>query len=270
MRRRLLLWTPILVLVILPFTGCLTLDRQFVYYPSRYPEGDWKPGGTEFEDVWFEAEDGTRLHGWFAEAKNPRAVVLHMHGNAGNITHRAELLRLFRDQLRVSIFLFDYRGYGRSEGSPDEKGILADARAARAWLAGRTGVAETGVVLHGTSLGGGVAVDLAADGARGLILENTFTSVPDVAAHRAPFLPVRRLLKTRLDSLARIGDYHGPLLQTHGDADSVIPFEQGQRLFEAANEPKQFLRVSGGDHNDAPTSEYVRALDRFLESLPGR
>src|SRR5437660_10592756 len=107
MRRRFLLWTPVLVLVILPFTGCLTLDSSVVYFPSRYPEGDWKPGEKEFEDVWFEAADGTRLHGWFAEAKNPRAVVLHTHGNAGNITHRADRLRQFRDQLRVSMSLFD-------------------------------------------------------------------------------------------------------------------------------------------------------------------
>src|SRR5439155_17149604 len=126
----------------------------------------------QFEDAWFEADDGTRLHGWFAEAKNPRAVVLHTHGNAGNVTHRAPLLELFRERLRASILVFDYRGYGRSEGTPDEKGILADARAARRWLAKRAGVAESDVVLHGTSLGGGVAVDLAArDGARGLVLE---------------------------------------------------------------------------------------------------
>jgi fermentation-respiration switch protein FrsA (DUF1100 family) len=111
-------------------------------------------------------------------------------------------------------------------------------------------------------------VDLAArDGARGLVLENTFSSLPDAAASHFKLLPVRRLMTTRLDSAAKIRDYHGPLLQTHGDADRVIPFELGKRLFEAANEPKQFVAVPGGGHNDPPSREYLQALDRFLDDL---
>lgn len=268
LRRRLLFWTIVVLVVALPFTGLVRLDSVFVYHPSRYPEGDWRAGDHGFEEAWFQSADGTRLHGWFAEVKSPRAVVLHAHGNAGNVTHRAELLELFRARFRCSFFVFDYRGFGRSEGAPEEAGILADARAARAWLAQRAGVAETDIVLHGTSLGGGVAVDLAArDGARGLILENTFTSIPDVARRRTPFLPVWRLLSSRLDSLAKIGSYRGPLLQMHGDADRAIPFDLGQRLFAAANEPKTFVRVPGADHNDFADEVYLKEVNRFLNGL---
>jgi fermentation-respiration switch protein FrsA (DUF1100 family) len=178
-------------------------------------------------------------------------------------------LRLLQEKLGVSVLGFDYRGFGRSEGTPGEAGILADARAARRWLAGRAGVAESDIVLVGRSLGGAVAVDLAArDGARGLVLENTFTSIREVAAGKTWPLPSHWLLTTRLDSLARIGAYRGPLLQTHGDSDRVIPYQLGVRLFEAANHPKRFVRVPGGDHNDAPSVEYYRAMDELLASLP--
>jgi fermentation-respiration switch protein FrsA (DUF1100 family) len=195
--------------------------------------------------------------------------VLYAHGNAGSVSDWRWVLRLFRERLNASILVFDYRGYGKSEGTPHEAGVLEDARAARKWLAHRTGVDETEIVLVGRSLGGAVAVDLAAtDGARGLVLENTFTSLPDVAASHFPLLPVRWLMRSRLDSLAKISAYHGPLLQTHGDADRVVPLEQGERLHQAASGPKQFVVVAGGGHNDPPTAEYMQALERFLSSLP--
>jgi fermentation-respiration switch protein FrsA (DUF1100 family) len=162
--------------------------------------------------------------------------------------------------------LFDYRGYGRSSGKPSEAGILDDARAARLWLANRAGMPEGQIVLVGHSLGGGVAVDLAAkDGARGLILESTFTSLPDAAESH---VPVRELMSMQFDSLAKIPSYRGPLLQMHGDADRVVPFALGRKLFAAANEPKKFVAIAGGDHSDPPPLEYEQALDRFLDSLP--
>jgi len=196
-------------------------------------------------------------------------VVLYAGGNAETIAGNRWLLQLFRDKLGCSILIFDYRGYGQSEGTPSERGILADARAARHWLADRAGVAEADIVLVGHSLGGGVMVDLAArDGARALVLENTFSSLPDVASRHIKFLPVRLMMTTRLDSRSKIRDYRGPLLQTHGDADRVIPFDLGRRLFDGANEPKKFVAIPGGGHNDPPTREYLEALDQFLGSLP--
>lgn len=241
--------------------------EAFLFHPWRYPLGDWTNDPT-VEDVWFGSTDGVRLNGWFAEARRPRAVVLYAEGNAGNITGRRWVLSLFRERLGCSVLLFDYRGYGRSEGSPTIEGILADARAARRWLAGRAGVAEEEIVLVGHSLGGAVAVDLAArDGARGLVLENTFSSLADVAERHFGRL-TRLLVAGRLDSAAKVGDYRGPLLQTHGDADRVVPYESGRRLFEAAGGPKFFVGVPGGDHNDPPSRAYLDALDRFLGALP--
>ncbi|MDB5351179.1 MAG: menH [Planctomycetota bacterium] len=247
----------------------MSFEESVIFHPQR-DEGDGPTSSrVSAEDVWFSTPDQIRLNGRFAEAERPRAIVLFAEGNAGNIASRDWVLRLFRDKLGASVLIFDYRGYGRSEGIPSEAGVLSDARAARRWLAQRTGVAEGEIVLVGESLGGAVMVDLAAkDGAGGLILQNTFSSLPDVASSHLPLLPVRFLMTTRLDSARKIAQYHGPLLQTHGDADRVVPFALGRRLFDAANEPKRFVRVSGGDHNDPPSREFLDALDEFLGLLP--
>jgi uncharacterized protein len=253
----------LLVVVLMMF-----LENSLLYFPAKYPDGDWNPPGLVFEDAWFQAADATRLHGWFVPCDHPRAVALFAHGNGGNITHRADLL-LQLHRLGVAVLAFDYRGYGRSSGSPTEAGVLADARAARAWLAQRSGIPESEIVLMGESLGGAVAVQLAAEApARGLVLENTFTSAPDVAAVHYAWLPVKQLMRTRFDSAALIGKYHGPLLQVHGDADTIVPFALGRKLFDAANEPKQFVVIPGGDHNDPRTPRFFQALDQFIANLP--
>ena len=245
------------------------LERTLVYPASQYPSGNWNPTTIPFEDADFFAPDGTKLHGWYVPHANPRAVVLFAHGNGGNLSDRALVLRLLNEKLRLSVMIFDYRGYGRSEGKPDEAGLLSDARAARAWLAKRAGIAETEIVLLGHSLGGGVMVDLAAkDGARGLILESTFTSLPDVAAHHYPWIPVRLIMRNRFESIKKIDQYHGPLLQSHGTADEIIPFELGRRLHEAApSRGKQFFEMSGLSHNMMPSSAYYKALDDWIERL---
>jgi fermentation-respiration switch protein FrsA (DUF1100 family) len=253
----------LVILAILMF-----LENTLIFVPSRYPEGIWHPLRLQFEDVWFVSADGTPLHGWYLPHAHPRGAVLFCHGNAGNITHREEILRRLHDITRVTVFIFDYRGYGRSKGKPTEAGVLADARAARDWLARREAVAPDRLILMGESLGGAVAVDLAAEeGARGLILESTFTSLPDVAAYHFRWLPVRLLMQTRLDSLAKIKHYHGPLLQSHGDGDTIVPCQFGQRLFEAANEPKQFVTFPGGDHNDLRAVDYYQKLGEFVAGL---
>jgi fermentation-respiration switch protein FrsA (DUF1100 family) len=169
----------------------------------------------------------------------------------------------------ASILVFDYRGYGRSEGSPHEAGIIADARAARSWLAEKAGVRETDIVLMGESLGGGVAVDLAAkDGARALVLEDTFTSLPDMAGYHYPWLPAKWLMRGRLDSLTNIGKYRGPLLMSHGTADEIVPMSYAEKLFAAANEPKRFVPHAGAGHNDPRSREFYKELRRFLHELP--
>jgi uncharacterized protein len=249
------------VLVFLMFA-----EESLVFFPDRQPLASWDLPGVE--RARFQAADGTALHGWYFPHPSPRVVVLFACGNAGNISYRAERLLDFCQRQRVSLLAFDYRGYGLSEGKPNESGVLMDARAARKWLSDRAGVRERDIVLLGESLGGGVMVDLASrDGARGLILERTFTSLPDVAALHFPFVPVRLLMRNRLDSLSKITDYNGPLLIGHGDVDEIIPYELGRRLFEAANEPKWFVTLSHVGHNDPLPPEWDDAIDEFLASL---
>ena len=251
------------ILVIMMF-----LEERLIFIPAPATVGDWHPPDLVFEDAWFQAADGIRLHGWYVPHDKARAVVLFCHGNAGNVTYRTDTLQILHELVGVSVLMFDYRGYGRSEGTPNEAGVLADARAARAWLARRAGVAEKDIVLMGRSLGGAVAVDLAAhDGARGLVLESTFTSLPDMAASLYPWLPVRWLMRTQLDSAAKISAYHGPLLQSHSDVDTIVPYGLGRRLFQSANPPKQFVTIPDRDHNDPQNLEFYEALIVFLDGL---
>ncbi len=252
-----------------PFSPLAPVERSIIFQPQRYPEGQWQPAGLNFEDAWFESEDGAQLHGWFVGHPQPRAVALFMHGNAGNITSRGDTLRILNERHGLAVMTFDYRGYGRSAGKPSEKGVLQDARAARRWLAERTGIQETDIVLMGRSLGGAVAIDLAAsDSARGLVLASTFTSLPNVAAHHYGWLLPRIHMTQRLNSLAKISNYHGPLLISHGESDKLIPFEQGRQLYDAAVGPKRFITIPAGGHNSPQTEEYRLAFDEFIASLP--
>lgn len=244
-----------------------TFDEMLALFPARFPKGSW--GQTAFEDCWFEAVDGIRLHGWYLKHPDPAAIILYAHGNAGNVTHRASIAADLRETLNASVLLFDYRGYGRSEGVPTMDGIVRDARAARDYLGTREGVSPAEIVLMGRSLGGAVAVQLAAeDGARGLVLESTFSSLQDAAVSHYPEVLVSLLVADRLDSASTIRKYHGPLLQSHGDADRTIPFSVGRKLFDAANEPKTFVPIPGADHNDRQSPEYYRQLEKFIQTLP--
>jgi fermentation-respiration switch protein FrsA (DUF1100 family) len=167
------------------------------------------------------------------------------------------------------VFLFDYRGYGHSSGAPNEVGCVADGSAAQHWLANRMGMRPDDVVLLGRSLGGGVAVALAAsNGARALVLENTFPSMTDVAAIHYPWLPVRLTMDNRYDCISQIRKYRGPLLQSHGALDEIVPREQGRRLFEAARgRPKRWVEFAGLGHNDSWPASYYDDLSVFVEGL---
>lgn len=262
-------------IVLVAYLGLLLLmmwfEETFIFVPAKYPAGDWQPIGLEFEDVWFEAADGVRLHGWYAGHPDPRAVILFNHGNAGNVTNRVGILDALTRRAGASVLVYDYRGYGRSDGKPNEPGLYADARAARAWLAERAGLESHEIVLMGESLGGAVAVELAAsDGCRALVLDSAFTSAPDMATLLFPFLPARLLMRNRFDSIGKIGRYAGPMLQIHGTRDTIIPFTQGERLFEAAEaaQPKRFMPLPGMDHNDSRPASYYDAVQEFLGQLP--
>jgi hypothetical protein len=247
------------------------LERSFIYFPERELIGDPADFGLPFDDVSFTASDGVRLDGWFVPGES-KVTWLWCHGNAGNISDRLENLRLLHDELGVGVFIFDYRGYGRSEGSPSEEGTYRDAEAALAYVLSRPDVHPERIVYFGRSLGAGVAVELATRRPPfALILESPLPSIAELARHHYRFLPVGGLLRTKYDSLSKIGNMHVPLLVLHGDRDDIVPFEAGRKLFEAANEPKRFYTIRGAGHNDTYIvggREYFRALREFVESPP--
>lgn len=241
-------------------------EESLIFFPLKFPAGEWDSATLPIEDATFTAADGTQLHGWYVPHPQPTAQILFLHGNAGNITHRLDALERLHHDVGASVLILDYRGYGKSEGSPNERGVLQDARAARKWLAERAGVQESEIVLLGESIGGGVAVDLAAEvSPRALVLQNCFTSVPDVAAVHYPFLPARWVMDTRLNSLAKIKKCAAPLYQCHGTSDEVIPYEQGQTLFAASPARRKIFHThQGSGHNDPLPSQYYVGLREFL------
>lgn len=258
---------------ILIWTGLLMIfEEHLIFFPSAYPSGYYDEAGRvpDLEECWFTTEDSVKLHGWFARAQNPIAVLVMAHGNAGNISHRLPIIMALRDA-GFHVFMFDYRGYGRSEGSPNEEGVYRDGRAAFDFVAQRNDVYPAPIILLGTSLGGAVAVDVALHRpAAGLILESTFSSAKDVARVAYPFLPVQFVLRTQFASIEKIRVIHIPSLFLHGDHDSIIPMSLGRKLFEAANEPKTFYEVPGADHNDIFTvggRSYLETIKDFAEGL---
>ncbi len=260
-----------LVIGYLLFVLLMMWLEKFLIYPTwQIPTGDWHPSGVQFEDVYLDSEDGTRINAWYFAHASPRAYVLYCHGNGEDLSHMGEYLDGLREDYQVSILACDYRGYGKSAGKPHEAGIMADGRSAQRWLAQRAGIPVNQVVLWGRSIGGAVCVQLAADlGARAMILERTFTSLPDVAARHYPFLPVRWLMRNRYNSISHIREYQGPLLQSHGTADEVVPFPLGQQLFDAAGSTRKlFVVMPDVTHNGPNTEEYYTELRRFLRELP--
>ncbi len=245
------------------------LEQWLVFPAPRLKESDWQIADLPFEDVYFDAADGTKLHGWYVPHPQPRAVVLYCHGNSEYVAHLAKRLKVLHDRIRITVFAWDYRGYGRSAGRPQELNLIADGRAAQLWLAEKMGLDPREIVLMGRSLGGAVAVALASEfKVRGLVLDRTFSELTDAAAHNYPWFPVRLVMKNRFSSMERIQHYHGPLLQTHGTHDTIVPLALGKKLFDAApSKNKRFLTVEGGDHSGQLPEYCYHALIEFLDSL---
>ncbi|MFQ5651573.1 MAG: alpha/beta hydrolase [bacterium] len=242
-------------------------ENRLVFYPFKYPQGTWHPEwfGLQVEDCTFTAPDGANLHGWFVKNDSALATLLWCHGNAGNITDRLDNLRQLA-KLPLQIFIFDYRGYGKSEGSPHEAGVYLDAEAAYDYLISRDEVTKDRMIIFGRSLGGAVAVDLATKRAcAGLILESTFTHAKDMARVAFPGLPVKYIMKSRFDSVSKIKQIEAPVFFIHGTADRTVPFELGRQLYAAANQPKAFWQIEGADHNDTYLVAGREYFDRLFE-----
>lgn len=243
-----------------------SLAESILFQPLKYPKG-FGQFEIKGQRVQFASEDGTKLDGRLFRGVHPRGMIVFCHGNGGNLVSRTERMDQLAKRTGYSIFLFDYRGYGRSEGKPTVSGVVADGRAAVRKAAELAGVQPSQVIVMGRSLGGAVAVQLATTfDSRALIVESSFTSFRDVARHHAGWL-ANLTRKTDLTSEQDIRKFGNPVFISHGTKDRVVPFEQGQRLYAAAGEPKTFFRIDGGGHNDPLPKACMDALVSFIRSL---
>jgi uncharacterized protein len=262
----LLFWTVLSTTLV---GGCRIEDR-FIFHPDHVTDRDPSHIGLTFENVFFTTQDGIRLHGWFIPHEDARATLVWFHGNAGNISDRLLNIKLLHDRINTNIFIFDYRGYGRSEGSVSEKGTYLDGEAAIAYLLGRDDAATRKLILFGRSLGAAVAAEMATRFTTlGLILESPFVSIREMAREIFPSLPISWLLRTRYDTLEKVRLVKTPILVLHGDRDATVPFAHGKRVFEVASQPKRFHRIVGASHNDTFVvggEEYYEILREFFES----
>jgi fermentation-respiration switch protein FrsA (DUF1100 family) len=260
----------IIRITLLSYLGILLVllfFENWLVYPLSTAADFWQqPPSADWEDLYLEIEGGTKIHTWWCPGPAPvNGVLLYCHGNGGNLSHRARTIQGIHQQLGVSVLIFDYPGYGKSEGSPSEAGCYAAAEAAYRWLIENKQIRAEDVLLFGNSLGGGVATHLGAKYPhRALILSKTFTSIVDVGQGQFPLLPVRWLMSNRFDSLSRIKDCKSPVFITHGKMDEMIPFRHAETLFAAANEPKYLLPVETGDHNAPLNEEFFDRLKAFL------
>jgi fermentation-respiration switch protein FrsA (DUF1100 family) len=229
------------------------LDQFFVYHPEPWQDRDWaRLSGLPLEDVWFQASDGVRLFGWYAEAAADRPVILWCHGNAGNIINRLENLKLLY-QIGLSVFLFDYRGYGKSQNvRPSEKGLYDDAYGTYDYLTRVRKIRPERIILFGRSLGASVAGELAVQRpATALILESPFPSIEAVAKLHYGGFPAHWLLDAEFRLVDRLPNLSLPKLIIHGDKDDIIPIELGRQVFDAAKPPKEWYVIQGAGHNNA-------------------
>jgi fermentation-respiration switch protein FrsA (DUF1100 family) len=245
----------------------LFLENRLLYHPVRGDEEWHPPPNALVQDIELEAA-GAKLHAWWCpppEWDTARGAMLYCHGNAGNLSNRADAIADWQQERGEAILIFDYPGYGRSDGKPSEAGCYAAGEAAYDWLVENQHVAPGRLILLGRSLGGGVATHLAVQSPhRALVLISPFTSVPDMAQKQFPWLPGRWLVRNRFDNLARIEDCHEPLFIAHGTDDGLVPFTQAETLFAAANEPKYLFPMTGVGHNAPLGREFYLRLRDFL------
>ncbi|MFC1917567.1 alpha/beta hydrolase [Chloroflexota bacterium] len=249
------------------FAGSLFIfQSHYVYHPERVISVDPSDIGLEFESVSFRTEDKVMLSGWYIPSEGATGVVLFCHGNAGNISHRLESIEIFH-RLGMNIFIFDYRGYGRSEGKPSEIGTYRDVEAVWRYLVKERQENPNRIVVIGRSLGGAVAAWLAHSHTPAiLILESAFTSAPDIAGKLYPFLPVRLLSRFKYNTAEYLDEVDCPVLIVHSREDEIMPFSHGQRLFERARGTKEFLEISGTHNEGFITSgkRYEEGLNAFI------
>lgn len=254
------------------FLGLMLLlfvfQEKMVFFPGKRLSDTPETAGLHYEDVYLVTDDDIKIHGWYVPHPDAQATLLFFHGNAGNLSHRLESISIFHD-IGLAVFIIDYRGYGRSEGRPTERGTYRDAIAAWNYLVGERRLRPDEIIVFGRSLGGAVAAALAAKVTpAAVILESTFTSIKDMGKHYYPYLPVSWISRIHYPVDKYITSFKCPVLVIHSDQDEVVPARLGQRLFDSAPEPKMFLPVSG-DHNNGfllSRDAYVKGIQRFLQT----
>jgi len=255
--------------LLLIVVGIRLFENFFIYFPPRFPKGFSPPElyGLHVEDVWLTTLDKVRVNAWYLPNPASEKVLLWFHGNAENIGHGLEHLR-FYSRLAVNVFAVDYRGFGKSEGSPDETGVYRDADAAYDYLVRERHIQPKNIIVFGHSLGGAVAIDLASRReCGGLIVQSSFTSAKDMARRMFRIPLFEYLPKSQFDSLVKIRRVRAPILIVHGTRDHVVPFSMGQRLFAAAPEPKFFFPVEDAGHNNLVEVGGDRLLDHLKSFL---
>ena len=254
------------------FLGLMLLlfvfQEKMVFFPGKRLGDTPEAAGLHYEDVYLVTDDDIKIHGWYVPHPDAQATLLFFHGNAGNLSHRLESISIFHD-IGLAVFIIDYRGYGRSEGRPTERGTYRDAMAAWNYLVGERRLRPDEIIVFGRSLGGAVAAALAAKVTpAAVILESTFTSIKDLGKHYYPYLPVSWIARIHYPVDEYIASFQCPVLVIHSNQDEVVPARLGQRLFDSAPEPKMFLPVSG-DHNNGfllSRNVYVKGIRRFLQT----
>jgi len=243
------------------------MQKYMLYFPEK--EIVMTPGDINlpYEEITFKTKDGIAIAAWFVPAENEKGVLLFCHGNAGNISHRLDSIKIF-NSLSLSVLIFDYRGYGRSEGKPDEEGTYLDAQAAWDYLVQAKEKVPEKIMIFGRSLGGAVAAELALRAnPAGLIVESSFSSIPDLGKKLYPWLPVKMLSKYHYATVDKVNLVKCPKLIIHSPQDEIIPYTHGQAIFKKAAFPKKFLEISGG-HNEGflvSGQVYQGGLKEFMD-----
>lgn len=242
------------------------IESLSLFYPSKKIRATPEDIGLIFEDNFFKTEDGLTLNAWFVKHPQARTTILILHGNAGNNSDRLEKIGYFY-KMGLNVICLDYRGFGNSQGRPSEKGIYKDALAAYDHFVKRPDIDPRKMIVYGESLGGAVAVNLAAKRDLAcLILDSTISSAADYVKSKMPYIPAF-LLQTKMDSLALIGGLKMPKLFIHSPQDEIIPFKLGRKLYDAAPLPKEFLTIEGNHNEGFYQSQelFIEGIKRFLK-----
>lgn len=244
-------------------------QANFIYFPQKSLDATPESISLDYEDLTLSTSDGVDINAWWIPHPQARATLLFLHGNAGNISHRLDSINIFH-QLGLSVFIIDYRGYGKSTGEPSEEGTYIDAETAWSHLINERKINSDDIIVFGRSLGGGIASQLVEKHpAAALIIESTFTSIEKIGGHYYPYLPTSLLAHIKYPSINRMPNINSPVLIIHSADDEIVPYKFGKELFEAANEPKIFLDIIG-DHNYGfinSGTQYTDGLEQFITDI---